>query len=61
MAKIYNPSEFLKVNKLREIPVEKGVLAKFKEAFSIICHLNLMTIQSRITQTQFLHISFSAS
>ena len=32
MAKIYNPSEFLKVNKLREIPLEKGVLAKFKEA-----------------------------
>lgn len=32
MAKIYNPSEFLKEKKLREIPVE--FLAKFKEALS---------------------------
>lgn len=32
MAKIYNPSEFLKEKKLREIPVE--FMAKFKEALS---------------------------
>ena len=32
MAKIYRPSEFLKENRLREIPVDKEVLAKFKEA-----------------------------
>ena len=32
MAKIYTPSEFLKENKLREIPVE--FMAKFKEALS---------------------------
>lgn len=32
MAKIYSPSEFLKENKLREIPVDKEVLAKFKHA-----------------------------
>lgn len=32
MAKIYSPSEFLKENKLREIPVDKEVLAKFKQA-----------------------------
>ena len=32
MARIYSPSEFLKENKLREIPVDKEVLAKFKQA-----------------------------
>ena len=32
MAKIYSPSAFLKEQKLREIPVEREVLAKFKEA-----------------------------
>ena len=34
MAKIYTPSEFLKEKKLREIPVEKELLDKFKEALS---------------------------
>lgn len=34
MAKIYTPSEFLKEKKLREIPVEKELLAKFKDALS---------------------------
>lgn len=32
MAKIYSPSAYLKEQKLREIPVEREVLAKFKEA-----------------------------
>ena len=32
MAKIYNPSEFLKEKKLREIPVE--FMSKFKEGLS---------------------------
>ena len=32
MTKIYSPSSFLKEQKLREIPVEREVLAKFKEA-----------------------------
>ncbi len=32
MAKIYSPSDYLKERKLREIPVEKELLAKFKEA-----------------------------
>jgi len=34
MAKIYTPSEFLKEKKLREIPVEKELLAKFKETLT---------------------------
>ena len=34
MAKIFTPSEFLKEKKLRKIPVEKELLAKFKEALS---------------------------
>ncbi len=34
MAKIFTPSVFLKEKKLREIPVEKELLAKFKEALS---------------------------
>ncbi|MBR1498924.1 MAG: Eco57I restriction-modification methylase domain-containing protein [Bacteroidaceae bacterium] len=34
MAKKYSPTEFLKEKKLREIPVEKEVLAKFKDALS---------------------------
>ena len=34
MAKIYTPSEFLKEKKLREIPVEKEVLEKFRKALS---------------------------
>lgn len=34
MAKIYRPSEFLKEKRLREIPVEKDLLEKFKEALS---------------------------
>jgi len=34
MAKIYSPSEFLKEKKLREIPVEKDLLEKFREALS---------------------------
>ena len=32
MAKIYFPSAFLKEKKLRDIPVEREVLEKFKEA-----------------------------
>ena len=34
MARKYTPSEFLKEKKLREIPVEKELLVKFKEALS---------------------------
>jgi len=34
MARKYTPSEFLKEKKLREIPVEKEFLIKFKEALS---------------------------
>ena len=34
MARKYTPSEFLKEKKLREIPVEKELLIKFKEALS---------------------------
>lgn len=34
MAKIYSPSDYLKEKKLREMPVEKDVMEKFREALS---------------------------